>query len=102
MPELQKIAFEKSAYDVLLESTKTEMAANDVTQKIIEKTLISKITKNANRLKLHVISNYTADNGFDVANAREEGTVHHNSIKPRQNEGKLNIPITGGSFIFRH
>lgn len=101
LPELQKIAFEKSANDVLLESIKTEMAANDVSQKIIEKTFISKITKTANRLKLHVISNYTADNGFDVANAREEGTVHQNSIKPRKNDGALKIPISGGDFIFR-
>ena len=45
LPELQKITFEKSAKDVLLESIKTEMAANDVTQKFIEKTFISKIQK---------------------------------------------------------
>ena len=49
LPELHKIAFEKSANDVLLESIKTEMAANDVSQKIIEKKFISKITKTANR-----------------------------------------------------
>ena len=95
------MAFEKSENDVLLESIKTEMAANDVSQKIIEKTFISKITKTANRLKLHVISNYTADNGFDVRNDREEGNVHQNSIKPRKNDGALKIPISGGDFIFR-
>ena len=77
------------------------MAANDISQKIIEKTFISKITKTANRLKLHVITNYTAENGFDVANAREEGTVHQNTIKPRKNDGALKIPISGGDFIFR-
>ena len=77
------------------------MAANDVSQKIIEKTFISKITKTANRVKLHVISNYTADNGFDVAKAREEGTVHQKSIKPRKKDGALKIPISGGDFILR-
>ena len=103
LPELQKIAFEKSANDVLLHSIKTEMAANDVSQKIIEKTFISKITKTTNRLKLHVISNYVADNGFDVANAREEGTIHQNPIKSRNSGGALKIPVSGGGgdFIFR-
>ena len=48
-----------------------------------------------------IIYNYTADNGFDVSNAREEGTVHQNSIKPRKDEGALKIPISGGVFIFR-
>ena len=70
LPELQKIACEKSANDVVLHSIKTEMAANAVSQKIIEKKFIAKITKTANRLKQQVISNNTADNGFDVANAR--------------------------------
>lgn len=107
LPELQKIAFEKSANDVLLESIKTEMAANGVSQKIIEKTFVSKVTKTANRLKLHVISNYVADNGFDVANAREEGTVHQKPIRSRNNDGALKIPVSGGGggggggFIFR-
>ena len=41
LPELQKIAFEKSANDVLLESIKTDMAANDVSQKIIETVVTS-------------------------------------------------------------
>ena len=77
------------------------MAANYVSQQLIEKTFISKIPNTANRLKLHVISNYTADNGFDVANAREEVTVHQNSLKPRKNDGALKIPISGGDFIFR-
>ena len=44
LPELQKIALEKSTNDVLFHSIKTEMAANDVSQKMIEQTFISKIT----------------------------------------------------------
>ena len=62
------------------------MAAKDVSQKVIEKTFISKITKTANMLKLHVMSNYTADNGLDFSNAREEGAIHRNVIKPRIND----------------
>ena len=77
------------------------MAANDGTQKIIEKTFISRITTTANSLKRHVISTYTADNGCDVANATEEGAVHQNSIKPSKNDGTLKLPMSEGDFIFR-
>ena len=66
-----------------------------------EKTFTSKVTKPTSRLKLPGISKYTADSGFDVANAREEGTVHQNAIKPRKNDGALKIHSSGGDFMCR-
>lgn len=101
LPQLQKIAFEKSNNDILLNAIKTEMSANDFSDKIINTTFIGKIEQNEGKLKAHVISEFQSDTGFDVANAREEGTTQPNPIRPKSPDGALKIPVGEGGFIFR-
>lgn len=101
LPQLQKIAFEKSLNEILLDNIKTEMSQEDFSDKIIDGTFIGKIQEIDGKLIGHVISDFQADNGFDVANAREEGTRQPNPITPKNPDGALRIPLPGGGFAFR-
>ena len=101
LPGLQKLAADKAANDILLEAIHKEMGQKDVSDKIIDATFIGKIQNLGSKIKIHVISNYVSDSGFDVSNAREEGTRQSNPVKPNNPDGALRIPLPGGGFIFR-
>jgi len=61
---------------------KEEMRKFDYSQKIIDATAINNLVVTENGfLQFDVISDYTADTGFDVSAAREKGTKKH-FIKP--------------------
>ncbi len=101
LPQLRKIAFEKAMNDVLLDRIKTDMSAKDFSDKIIDGTFIGRIQEIDGKLVGHIISDFEADNGFDVANAREEGTRQPNPIRPNNPNGALKIPLPGGGIAFR-
>lgn len=66
----------------LLLPIKEEMRKFDYSQKIIDATTINNLVVTENGfLQFDVISDYTADTGFDVSTAREKGTKKH-FIKP--------------------
>ncbi len=81
------MAAQKAAEETILKKIHQKMKANNFSKKIIENTKVGPIIFNQNDtiLKISIISDYTADNGFDVSKAREEGTADH-FITPEQKE----------------
>lgn len=66
----------------ILQPIKTEMKKFGYSEKIINETSIENLlVTDSGFLQFDVVSDYEADNGFDVAKAREEGTKDH-FIKP--------------------
>lgn len=82
MPVLQKFALEKAADETILTEIHRQMEAEGISKKIIETTFVGKTEIIDGKIaRVHIISNYVPDNGFDVGEAREEGTDDH-MIKP--------------------
>lgn len=100
-PQLQKQALQKTSNEDILEDIHQEMRANDVSEKIIDATFVGRTEIFGNISRTHFISNYVSETGFDVSNAREEGTTQPNPIRPKREGGSLKIPIPGGGEIFR-
>ncbi len=100
-----KLSLEKNAIrdqsEEILDEIKTKMNQENFSDKIIDATLLGKTEKFGTILKQHFISNYVADTGFDVSNAREEGTNHPNPTFPKKPGGVLRWIVKSGEVIFR-
>lgn len=82
IPFIQKIALEKAADEALLTDIHKEMEAQGISKKIIETTYVGDTEIIDGKVaRVHIISDYVADTGFDVGEAREEGTDDH-MIRP--------------------
>jgi len=82
MPTIKKNALARAADEALLTDIHREMEAAGISKKIIETTYVGPIEVIDGKVaRVHIISDYVPDNGFDVGEAREEGTDDH-KIKP--------------------
>lgn len=97
---LQKKALDKAANDIILKEIKTEMRANNFSDKIIDATFVGKTEQIGEKLRTHIISNYVSETGFDVSNAREEGTRDH-VVLPKRPDGSLRWKTVGNKPLFR-
>lgn len=78
MPTLQLRALEKAADEAIISDIHREMETQNFSKKIIETTFIGPIeVVQGQSATIHIISDYVPDNGFDVGEAREEGTKDH-------------------------
>jgi len=101
IPTLQKKALERAADEAVLTSIHTDMETNDFSKKIIDKTFVGPIEQTPNGAKIHFISEYVSDSGFDVSNAREEGTQDHD-VFPKNPNGWLSyVDQNTGKRVFR-
>lgn len=102
LPNLQKVALEKTAAAKILQEIKQRMRANNFSQKIIDGTEVGPIDIiGGNKAQIHFISDFESESGFDVANAREEGTEPGPKRKVKDPTSAFPIPIPGGETIFR-
>lgn len=99
IPKLQTLALERAGDEVLADIHK-EMQAKEFSEKIIETTYVGpiKITQ-GKEAAIHFISDYVADNGFDVGESREEGTDDH-FIAPKKKKSLSWIDKKTGRRIF--
>jgi len=83
----------------------TDMETNNFSKKIINKTFVGpiEILSGNKGAKIHFISDFVADTGFDVSSAREEGTKDHD-VFPKKPGGWLSwIDQNTGKRVFsRH
>lgn len=100
LPTIQKNAV-KNASDDVLKEIKIQMKQENFSKKIIDATFLGKIDRAGSILKQHFISNYVASTGFDVSNAREEGTTHPNPTVPKKIGGVLRWIEKTGDVLFR-
>jgi hypothetical protein len=100
LPRMQEVATERAAEDIL-DEIHAKMKQNNFSKKIITATFVGKTEKRGSLIRQHFISNYEADSGFDVSNAREEGTTHPNPTFPKKKGGVLRWVAKGGEIIFR-
>ncbi len=79
LPTLRKFALEKAADEAVLTAIHRDMETNNFSKKIIDKTFVgnTEITNQGKKITVHFISDFVSDTGFDVSNAREEGTRDH-------------------------
>lgn len=99
LPTLEKNAIRDQSVEIL-DEIKTKMKQENFSNKIIDATFLGKTEKFGTILKQHFISNYVADTGFDVSNAREEGTRDH-TVLPKKRGGVLRWMLDTGEVIFR-
>ena len=76
-----KINIERAADEAVLTDIHRTMEMKNFSKKIIQATNVGDIQLTQNSLKVHFVSDYVADGGFDVSKAREEGTTDH-MIRP--------------------
>lgn len=76
-----QINIERAADEAILTDIHRQMEQRNFSKKIIDATNVGEIQLTQNSLKVHFISDYVSDDGFDVSNAREEGTTDH-MIRP--------------------
>lgn len=100
LPTIQKNAV-KNASDDVLKEIKRQMKQENFSKKIINATFLGRTERFGSILKQHFISNYVADTGFDVSEAREEGTHHPNPTFPKKPGGVLRWVLKTGEIIFR-
>jgi len=103
LPTLQTRALEKVAADTVLTNIHREMKANNFSEKIIDATFVGPIEllNNGQTAKIHFISDYVSDTGFDVSNAREEGTASGVLRRAKKPGGSLRWIGKSGEPIFR-
>ncbi len=99
IPTIQKNAVTNASDDVLKE-IKITMKQENFSKKIIDATFLGRIDKAGTILKQHFISDYVSETGFDVSNAREEGTRDHD-VRPRKRGGVLRWAEKTGDILFR-
>jgi len=75
------INIERAADETILTDIRRSMEMNNFSKKIIDATNVGPIEMTQGALKVHFISDYISDDGFDVSSAREEGTTDH-MIRP--------------------
>jgi hypothetical protein len=98
-PFIQTNAVLEVAQEDILEQMKKKMNLNNFSQKIIDATFVGPIVSTPDKIQIHYISNYEADTGFDVSNAREEGTRDH-FIRPKKKGGTLRWEGADGATHF--
>lgn len=98
---LQEKALEEAATDTILDSIHRDMRAHQFSEKIIDATFVGPIQNSAEKATIHFISDYVSDTGFDVSDAREEGTASGVERRPKNPDGALKIPLPSGETIFR-
>lgn len=100
MPIIRKNALERAADEALLTDIHREMEAAGISKKIIETTYVGNTEIIDGKVaRVHIISDYVPDNGFDVGEAREEGTDDH-MIKPVKKKALSWIDPKTGKRIF--
>lgn len=100
MPHLQKVALQRAADETVLTEIHREMESKGISKKIIEKTYVGNIEViDGVVARVHIISDYISDSGFDVGEAREEGTRDH-MIKPVNKKALSWINPSTGKRIF--
>lgn len=84
LPTLQRNSLEAAATEIILKSIHTDMETNEFSPKIIEKTRVGpiQVLDGGKKARIHFISDYVSDSGFDVSEGREEGTRDHDVIAP--------------------
>jgi len=65
------------ANKIIVDAIIEKMKANDVHEKIWMNTIVQRVILENDRIVIRIHSEYFADNGFDVALAREKGTEDH-------------------------
>jgi len=95
------INIERAADEAVLTDIRRSMEMKNFSKKIIDATNVGDIQLTQNSLKVHFISDYVSDDGFDVSNAREEGTTHPNPTFPIKGEWLSWIDPKSGKRIFR-
>lgn len=101
IPTLQKFALEKAADEAVLTDIHRDMETNNFSPKIIDRTFVGPIETIGKSVKVHFISDFVADDGFDVSKAREEGTRDHD-VFPKKPGGWLTwIDQNTGKRVFR-
>lgn len=101
LPKIQTSVMNDLANDVVLEEIHRKMNAKDFSEKIVDATFVGPTELSSTFLRTHFISNYESDSGFDVSNAREEGTFHPNPTVPKKAGGVLRWIGKAGEVIFR-
>lgn len=101
IPTLQKKALERAADEAVLTSIHTDMETNKFSKKIIDKTFVGDIEQTPKGAKVHFISDFESDSGFDVSQGREEGTFHPNPTFPIKGKSLSWIDKQSGKRIFR-
>lgn len=98
---LQKFALEKAADESVLTDIHRDMETNNFSPKIIDRTFVGPINTIGTSVKVNFISDFVADDGFDVSKAREEGTKDHD-VFPKKLGGWLTyIDQRTGKRVFR-
>jgi len=100
IPILQQSSI-KEASEEILDEIKTKMSQNDFSDKIIDATFVGRIDRAGQLFRTHFISDYVSDTGFDVSNAREEGTTQTRPITPKNPDGALKITGPYNQVFFR-
>ena len=100
IPTLQKSALEDAAHETVLDDIHNEMRQNNFSEKIIDATFVGPIQSQQKKATIHFISDYVSDDGFDVSNAREEGTVDH-IVRPKKPGGVLRWTSKTGEITYR-
>lgn len=100
LPKIQTAVMNDVANDEVLEVIHRKMRANDFSPKIIDSTFVGPTELSSGKLRTHFISDYESDTGFDVSEAREEGTRDH-LVKPKKIGGTLRWFAETGEPIFR-
>jgi len=98
---LQKKALERAADEAVLTSIHTDMESNQFSKKIIDKTFVGPIEQTPNGAKIHFISDFVSDSGFDVSSGREEGTRDHDVFPKNPNGWLKYIDQNTGKTVFR-
>lgn len=105
LPTIRKFALERAADESILTAIHRDMETNNFSKKIIDRTFIGSVdvTNQGKKITVHFISDYIPDDGFDVSNAREEGTRDHD-VFPLRPDGWLTYiyQITGKRVFRRH
>ena len=97
---------ERAADEAVLTAIHRDMETNNFSKKIIDRTFVGSVdvTNQGRKITVHFISDFVADDtGFDVSNAREEGTRDHD-VFPKKSGGWLTYidPNTGKRVFRRH
>lgn len=99
LPRIQDAA-SKNAAEEVLNDIHAKMRQNTFSEKIIDATTVGKLERFGNKLRQHFISDFVAD-GFDVSNAREEGTASGITRLPSKPDGIIRWVAKTGQIIFR-
>jgi len=100
VPRFIEDAVKRIADEEILTPIKSKMKQTRYSQKIIDGTTIENIVVDGSGfVQFDVISQFETSEGFDVAKAREEGTVPH-IIRPRNANGVLRWFTRTGEKVF--